>query len=154
MTKYCLIAIIGISLTGCSWLTNFYIYNYSGKIIEICYLFRGSPFGDVQESYRKGFVYKILENDKIGLESTAHEFPVDTVTNSLTVKLNPNEASYFGEVTYDFDIKDVKQRELLTDNIVSLSIMTPKDTAVIQGGLIPTCFRQTKQKYQYGLFVY
>lgn len=154
MSKYLLIFFSCFILTGCSWLTTFYIYNYSNKTIKIKYTFDRSPVNDLQESFKKGQVFKIIEEDNLDLQDTLKVFSLDSANNTLTVELLPSQASYFGSVTYDFNSREPRQRQLLVDNIKTISIVKGADTIIIKKSIIPSCFSKTEQKYMYGLFIF
>ncbi len=110
-----------LTLTSCSYLTDFYIFNKTEKTISIVYKviqpLKGDPFT---------FDPKIVEFD-LDMEiieiKNAYEFDFNNEKNTLTCELKSGQALWIGD-DLNFSLKNPKDVEILKRNLVFLKIMT------------------------------
>jgi hypothetical protein len=151
--KYILLFLCATILSGCSWWTNFYVINYSNEKIKVQFVYKSylNDKGTTNDDESR-LVYNVAKDGEIDTKSPILK-PADRQNQTVTVELLPNQACYFGQVPYDFDAKDERERNILLADIQKLVVIKNKDTLLCTRELIPNIFLPTKQKYQYGLLV-
>ena len=116
--------LILLTLTGCSYLTDFYIFNKTEKTISIEYKvkqpLKGDPFT---------FDPRIVEFDlnmRIIEIKNAYEFDFNNEKNTLTCELKSGQALWIGD-DLNFSLKNPNDTESLKRNLIYLKIKTAEN---------------------------
>lgn len=116
--------LILLTLSGCSYLTDFYIFNKTEKTISIEYKvkqrLKGDPFT---------FDPRIVEFD-VNMEiieiKNAYEFDFNNEKNTLTCELKSGQALWIGD-DLNFSLKNPNDTESLKRNLIYLKIKTAEN---------------------------
>jgi|GEM_PF-6455699 len=117
MKKWLFLICVSFSLTSCSYLTNFYIFNTTEETITLTYKTKKAELNHPFVTAPKIFTFKTYEQ----IEKEEIKNPAIQVKDSLTLQamLQPKQALWIG-VDRNFNLN--YDEELLKENVAYLTI--------------------------------
>lgn len=113
--------ILLLTLTGCSYDTNFYIFNTTDKPITVTYESRPNRRAFVPEPIIVGFDsnFDTLKIKRFDAYKT--EYSPDSNTNVITCELESGQALWIGNQT-NFTLSNPDEARILKEHLVSLKV--------------------------------